>query len=1836
MAYVGDSVTFNAEVTGGYEPYTYEFTDNEGNNLESTDNLLTYLCNEVSTGKIFKVKVTDDSGRVANAQVSLKIAEPFDVTLSTNNDHIFENTSARIDSVVSGGFSTYKYSYTINGEPYSSTSAYFTYSFKTAGVYNFKVTAQDKKGTQKEAELTVYVAPKLTINHAYDSLYVYLGTTAPIEAVAEGGFTENAGYSFVFKVNDEEVQADDNIYNFTPTTSGTYVIQTTVTDEYGNTATATNTFKVEPKLSVTLEASKTKILLGEKVTLTTQTQGGFAPFKYKYSYADGTSISGTAVSTAITPSKVGDYDIRVTVTDASGNSVTNVVDNEGLILSVANKLNLVTSVSDEAIFKGESAEFTANLTGGFPEYTYEFSYGENNPVPSEGNKAILTPNENGDYVVTITATDSQGNSLNQTKTIKVADQLKFEVNTSKTEFIVGDSATFTNELSGGFEPVKVTYSVTNGGTVSVVNDIGTFKPSKSGDYIVTVTATDNFKHTVPIDIPIKVVDKLSTTLAADNQNVFVGQKATLTANVKGGFEPYTYEYTLDDGTPIGTDSSTYEFVPADVSATPINVTVTDSKGNTATSRIVVNSAEVFDAELEVSADHVLVGSKVTFKAVPTGGYPTYTYKYTNDEGTSLGTSATYTFAPTEPGTYTINCTVYDKYKNEKNFSETIYVAESINASISASVIEAQPGESITFTAHGSGGFGNLTYTFKTDSGIISTGTNNAVTLGATKDDTYSENITVVVEDSYGCSASDTVKVVYIGEFKVQFTPSPARIVKGKSVKFTALATGGISPYTYSYSYVGDDTPITSTNSYFTISPKNTGFTTVKAVVTDSNGETKEATATVEVADALALSLKASSTMAYHGESVTITADVTGGYEDYSYIFTDAQNNVLEGSGNTRTVSFNEDGSYTIKATVQDSEGNTTSKSVIIKVCEEPSVSLKASAASVNVNESITLTTTVTGGFTSYTYKYAYENGTAVSGTSASTTITPKNAGNYTVIVTVTDKKGTVKTDSVSFTVYGPLAVSLNSDKDYAFTGSDVTFTANAGGGKGTYNYVFTDNNGNTLTSNGNICVVKATETGSLIVNVEVTDSENTKVTASKTVTVAEPMTITFSPSVQEANAGTAFKLVTTVSGGFPTYTYTVTDSEGKKIGSSASTSVTVKKVGTYSYTVEVKDKAGNIKTASTTVVVKTDLAVELVASKETAFRNETITVTANATGGASTKSYQYTVNGESVDVTDSQIVVGPDFGTYEIVVVVTDANENTATDTKTVSIKDCDELINNSTIQTNEITLGKSLRINAACEGGVAPYTYTYRCKENGSTTWTNIGEANVSSTTCNYTPTTKGTCAIQVIVKDSIGSVVSKDFTLNVIDPLTNNSTISETSVKAGTAVKLTASASGGTSPYTYTYRYRELSTSTWTYLGATNVSTTTYTYTPTASGTYVLQVLIKDAKGTVVSKGFTLIVTETLKNNSTISANTVIAGNAVTLTAKATGGTAPYTYTYRCQENGSSTWKYLAANITKTTFNYKPTEEGLYSLQVLVKDDTSTVVGSSVFKLNVTPALKNTSTISADTVAAGSAVTLTAEAAGGTGSYTYTFRSKKSNTTTWKYLGATNVTNPVYNYIPTEEGTYDVQVLVKDSSSKVVVKGFKLNVTAYVGELKNNSTISSTAITMGNSATLTAKAEGGTAPYTYTYRCRETGTTAWKYLGATNVSTATYKYTPSAVGTYTLQVLIKDADSTVVVKGFTLKVTEAAASALVNNSTISSTSVNTGDTVTLTAKASGGISPYTYTYRYRESGTTTWKYLGSTNVKTTTYDFTTTEAGTYVFQVLIKDAGSTVVSKGFTVKVV
>ena len=375
--------------------------------------------------------------------------------------------------------------------------------------------------------------------------------------------------------------------------------------------------------------------------------------------------------------------------------------------------------------------------------------------------------------------------------------------------------------------------------------------------------------------------------------------------------------------------------------------------------------------------------------------------------------------------------------------------------------------------------------------------------------------------------------------------------------------------------------------------------------------------------------------------------------------------------------------------------------------------------------------------------------------------------------------------------------------------------------------------------------------------------------------------------------------------------------------------------------------------------------------------------------------------------------------------------------------------------------------------------------------------------------------------------------------------------------------------------------------------------------------------------------VVPEELKNNSTLSYEDIMLGDTVTATGSASGGTAPYQYQVVYKKTSDTKWTTAQVYKENSTVTFKPASATDYDVCIKVKDSTGTEI-KKFFTLHVASfatAFTNTSTISATSISLGDTITLKCSATGGASPLKYAVYYKASTASTWTVKQDFNTNTSVsIKFVGT--GTKDVCVKVKDSTGSVEKKYFTVKVTG--GALANNSKISATSITLGNTVTLTGAASGGSGSYKYAvyYKASTASTWTTKQDFGTNTSVS-IKF--AGTGTKDVCIKVKDSSGTVEKKYFTVKVTGGA---LTNNSKISSTSVTLGNYVTLTGAASGGSGSYKYAVYYKASSASTWNTKQEFNANNfISIKFTGT--GTKDVCIKVKDSSGTVAKKYFTVTV-
>lgn len=275
---------------------------------------------------------------------------------------------------------------------------------------------------------------------------------------------------------------------------------------------------------------------------------------------------------------------------------------------------------------------------------------------------------------------------------------------------------------------------------------------------------------------------------------------------------------------------------------------------------------------------------------------------------------------------------------------------------------------------------------------------------------------------------------------------------------------------------------------------------------------------------------------------------------------------------------------------------------------------------------------------------------------------------------------------------------------------------------------------------------------------------------------------------------------------------------------------------------------------------------------------------------------------------------------------------------------------------------------------------------------------------------------------------------------------------------------------------------------------------------------------------------------------------------------------------------------------------------------------------------AFQNESKLSYSNLTLGDSTLIKGIASGGSGSYEYSYSYQFGTNKAWVMLKDYS-SSASFRFTPKFLGEYYIRVKVHDKvTGKVVQKGLSLSVN---DGIVNNSSLGDDKLTLKNSIKLIGAASGGTGSYHYAYYCRKASTTGW-YVIKDYSTSKSVSYTPVAAVDYHFMIRVKDSKGRVAEKRFDLTVSPA----LINRSKLSSLNITHGDTITLTASASGGTGGYEYAYFCKRADTTTW-YPIKRYSEEASAQYAPKHTGEYDFVIKVKDSSGAVTKKFFTVNV-
>ena len=738
---LGDVATLDASAsTGDNLNYGWAWTDGSFASLEPTFDV------SPAVTTTYTLVVIDERGCFSATDLVVVTVNPLPTpTITPDGPTTFcFGNSVTLDA----GDAYESYQWYLNGDALDgeTASTLTVDAVEASGDYAVRVT--DENGCAKTSD-----AVTVTVNALPEAVIAYEGET---EFCDGGSLVLDAGEGYAtyqwLESGDEIDGANGQTY--TATVSGVYSVF--VVDMNGcEDESAEVAVVVNPNPSV--DAGEDQVIcFGFEAELTAEGTDGTGELEYSWAWTDmfGT---WTASGASITVSPPMSTTYTVTVTDSKGCT------DMDMVTVTVNSLPIVT-VSTEDVTEfcfGESALLTA--TSGFETYQWYV----NGELIEGAEDETYTATESGDYTVVVTDENGCNDESDDAITIivnptPVADAGEDDEICFGAEYTLnGSGSTGTGDLS---------YFWAWAGPNSATGATVVVSPTVETTY--TLFIVDSKGCISATDLVTIFVNPLPSADAGEDQLICLGSETTLTAMGSGGTPDYEYSWAWTDMFGTWTDSGESINV-SPTETTTYTLTVTDSKGCTATDMVTVN---VTFAEVVITPD-----APTTFCAgdvvVLDAGESFVSYQWYLDEEPIEGATESFYVAEVG-GVYSVMVTDENGCTDSEEITVTVWPMPDVSI-IPDGPTEFCPGETVTLDAG------------EWVSYLWSTGDD-------TREITVSEAgiYTVLVENEFGCYNTADISIVVYDVPEVNIEASgPVAFCAGGSV--TLDAGEGFAAYLWS-------------------------------------------------------------------------------------------------------------------------------------------------------------------------------------------------------------------------------------------------------------------------------------------------------------------------------------------------------------------------------------------------------------------------------------------------------------------------------------------------------------------------------------------------------------------------------------------------------------------------------------------------------------------------------------------------------------------------------------------------------------------------------------------------------------------------------------------------------------------------------------------------------------------------------------------------------------------------------------------------------------------------------------------------------------------------------
>lgn len=702
-----------------------------------------------------------------------------------------------------------------------------------------------------------------------------------------------------------------------------------------------------------------------------------------------------------------------------------------------------------------------------------------------------------------------------------------------------------------------------------------------------------------------------------------------------------------------------------------------------------------------------------------------------------------------------------------------------------------------------------------------------------------------------------------------------------TVAFHGNATGGVPPYTFTWTFGDGSPPKTGASLDHTYASGGT-FSALLTVSDSASPAQTVSAAPLQVIAQQELSASAtaqplSGTVPLH---VTFTGFAAGGSAPYAFTWDFGDGSPLA-TGPTPEHTFTAPGTYTATLQVTDSASSTATAPPLTLTALAPlSASASGSPLLGVAPVLVAFTGGAAGGSPPYTYLWNFGDGSQ-----ASTDISPSHAytqaGDFSARLTVTDSAArTALSSPVPIHVAEPLSATPGVDIGSGAAPLTVHFHGSASGGSAPYVFSWDFGDGSPAATGADVSHTFAA--GAWTVVLSVTDSGPPQQTASGTlaIRVDQPLAATASVSPSSGPLPLTVAYTGSASGGLPPYVFVWSFPDQSPDQTGAAVLHTYAQAGSYTATLTVSDSAETPQTIGVSappVKVTEQLAADATVAPDTGPAPLAVACEGTATGGTAPYLFSWsfgdgaTASGAAVEHTYTTP------GRYAVSLTVTDSS--------------APPLVTGAAARWVDVYAPLTVQADAAPRNGVAPLAVTASASHDGgkgsvAVTW-DFGDGSPPSHELApppHTYTAPGTYEARFSATDSgtpPTTVQAPPVVITVFAPLSLSVSLAPDHGVVPLDVAFAATPTGGAAPYAFAWDFGD---------GQAGAGASVH-HAYAVPGSYAVTVTATDGSGQSASVSRTVTALAPLGASASASPAFGNAPLAVTLHASPSGGAPPYT---------------------------------------------------------------------------------------------------------------------------------------------------------------------------------------------------------------------------------------------------------------------------------------------------------------------------------------------------------